>query len=439
MPSRAARIGKRVVDEAHAGDGGDLFIRDQDLKGFGLRVTANGGKSYFLEFRMGGRGAAKGRVVIGKHGSPWTPETARKKAEELLRGVKDGINPAVTKRQRNVVAVDLAFQRYAPMFVDGYAKKEQKRSWEQAERTLALNVTPLLKDRPLPDIGRREIKGILEGIASTRPATARYAHATLRKLFKWAVDRGDIAVSPMADMKAPASVVSRDRVLSDQELIACWRAAVAEGAPFGRIVQLLIATGQRREEVVAMDWSEIGFDNASWVIPAERSKNGIAHIVPLNAQALAVLEELGAKTRRRGLVFTTTGKTAVSGISKFKRRLDAAMLDLLSETAAEAGLATEEVKLASWRLHDIRRTVATGLQKLGVRFEVTEAVLNHVSGAKSGISGVYQRYGWDLEKTAALAAWSRCLEGLVSDAGNTSNIVAINSAKALGLVAAPSG
>ena len=335
------------------------------------------------------------------------------------------------------MAVDLAFQRYAPLFISGYAKKEQKLSWEQAERTLALNITPLLKDRPLPDIGRREIKGILEGIASTRPATARYAHATLRKLFRWAVDRGDISLSPMADMKAPASV-SRDRVLSDQELVACWQAADAEGAPFGHIVQLLIATGQRREEVVAMDWSEIEFDDASWVIPAERSKNGIAHIVPLNAQALAVLEVLGAKNRRRGLVFTTTGKTAVSGISKFKRRLDDAMLDLLAETAAEAGLAADEVKLAPWRLHDIRRTVATGLQKLGVRFEVTEAVLNHVSGAKSGISGVYQRYGWDVEKTAALAAWSRCLDGLVSAAHSMSNVVAIQSAPVLRQLAVPS-
>lgn len=423
MASRAAKIGKRVVDEACAADGGDLFIRDQDLKGFGLRVTANGGKSYFLEFRMGGRGTAKGRVVIGKHGSPWTPESARKKAEELLRGVKEGINPAVAKRQRNVVAVDLAFQRYAPLFIKGYAKKEQKKSWEQAERTLALNITPLLKDRPLPDISRREIKGILEDVASTRPATARYAHATLRKLFRWAVDRGDIAVSPMADMKAPATVATRDRVLGDQELAACWEAAEAAGAPFGRIVQMLIATGQRRDEVVSMDWSEIRFDEDSWVIPAERSKNGIAHIVPLNAQALAVLEELGAKTRRRGLVFTTTGTTAVSGISKFKRRLDEAMLAKLTEKAAGAGLAAEEVRLPAWRLHDIRRTVATGLQKLGIRFEVTEAVLNHVSGAKSGISGVYQRYGWDTEKTAALKAWGRRLEELITDGFGASNVV----------------
>ena len=297
MPSRTARIGKRVVDEAQVADGGDLFIRDQDLKGFGLRVTCKGGKSYFVEFRMGGRGSPKGRVVIGKHGSPWSPDSARKKAEEVLRGVKDGINPTVVKRQRNVTAVDLAFQKYAILFVERYAKKEQKRSWKQAEGTLRLNITPHLKDRPLPDIARREIKGILEGIADTRPATARYAHATLRKLFRWAVDRGDILHSPMADMKAPASVSSRDRVLSDVELAACWRAAEAEGGPFGPIVQLLIATGQRREEVVAMDWSEIEFDDASWTIPAERSKNGIAHIVPLNGQALALLEPFGVDRR----------------------------------------------------------------------------------------------------------------------------------------------
>lgn len=429
MPSRTARIGKRVVDEAKASEDGDLFIRDADLKGFGLRVTPKGGKSYFLEFRMGGRGTAKGRVVIGKHGSPWTPDAARRKAEELLRGVKDGVNPAVAKRQRNVAAVDLAFQRYAPAFIDGYAKKHQKRSWEQAERTLALNVTPVLKDRPLPDINRREIMGILESIASTRPATARYAHATLRKLFRWAVDRGDIALSPMADMKAPASVETRDRVLSDEELVACWQAAEAAGTPFGPIVQLLIATGQRREEVVAMDWSEVKIQEASWVIPAERAKNGVAHIVPLNGQALTVLDRLGAQSRRRGLVFATTGKGKgpVSGISKFKRRLDDDILTRLKSAAAEAGLSADEVSLPLWRLHDIRRTVATGFQKLGIRFEVTEAVLNHVSGAKSGISGVYQRYGWDAEKTVALAAWGRRLDELNTVVLGGSNIVPLKA------------
>ena len=427
MPSRTARIGKRIVDEARAVEGGDLFVRDQDLKGFGLRVTSAGGKSYFVEFRMGGRGAAKGRVAIGKHGSPWTPETARKKAEEIIRGVKDGVNPSVTKRQRNIVAVDLAFQRYADLFVDGYAKVHQARSWKQAEGTLKLNITPLLKDRPLPDITRREIKGILESIAVTRPATARYAHATLRKLFRWAVDRGDITQSPMADMLASAAVASRDRVLSDEELAACWRAAAADSSLFGSIVLLLISTGQRRDEVVSLDWSEVAFAKASWIIPAERSKNGLAHVVHLNPRALEILAQHGGKGRRRGLAFSTTGKTPVSGISKFKRRLDVAMLAQLHALAEEEGRDAGEVSLPPWRLHDIRRTVATGLQRMGVRFEVTEAVLNHVSGAKSGVSGVYQRYGWEEERVAALNGWSRRLDDLIDRRTEASNIVPISN------------
>ena len=430
MASRIARIGKRVIDEAKADPGGDVFIRDQDLKGFGLRVTPAGGKSYFVEFRMGGRGAAKGRVVIGKHGSPWSPDTARKKAEEIIRGVREGINPAAVKRQRNIIAVDLAFQRYADLFIELYAKKHQAKSWRQAEQTLALNITPLLKDRPLPDITRREVKGILEGIASTRPATARYAHATLRKLFRWAVDRGDISQSPIAEMSAPASVASRDRVLSNDEIVACWHAAVADNSHFGKIAQLLIATGQRRDEVVGLDWTEISMSKAVWTIPAERSKNGVAHIVPLNRQAIAVLADLGGSTRRRGLVFSTTGKTPVSGISKFKRRLDLAMLAQMQATAEREAISAIEVHLPAWRLHDIRRTVATGLQRLGVRFEVTEAVLNHVSGAKSGVSGVYQRYSWDTEKAAALNAWGDHLARLTGGEITNENVVQIATGRA---------
>ena len=430
MASRTARIGKRIVDEAKAEPGSDLFVRDQDLKGFGLRVTPTGGKSYFVEFRMGGRGAAKGRVVIGKHGSPWTPDMARRKAEEVLRGVKDGVNPSAMKRQRNIIAVDLAFQRYADMFIELYAKKEQKRSWVQADRTLKLNITPLLKDRPLPDISRREIKGILERIASTRPATARYAHATMRKLFRWAVDRGDIPQSPMADMLAPASVPSRDRVLNDDELVACWHSAAGENSPFGSIVQLLIATGQRRDEVVGLDWAEISISQGVWTIPAERSKNGVAHLVPLNDLALAILEGLGGATRRRGLIFSTTGKTPVSGISKFKRRLDAAMLVQMQGAAEPVGLEASEIGLAPWRLHDVRRTVATGLQRLGVRFEVTEAILNHVSGAKGGVAGVYQRHDWKDEKRAALKAWGEHVAQLTCGEQSMNNVVALPGRRA---------
>lgn len=423
MAGRSAKISKRTVDEAKPLERGDLFVRDTDLKGFGLRVTPKGAKSYFLEYRMGGRGAPKGRIAIGKHGSPWSPDTARTKAGELLRKVKEGIDPSVMKRQRSSIAVELAFERYAALFIDRYAKQKQPRSWGQADAALRNHAIPVLKGRPLPDITRREIKGLVERLATTQPPTARYLHATLRKLFRWAVDRGDIDRSPMAEMSGPAAPASRDRVLDERELAACWIEAAATESPFGPAVQLLIATGQRRSEVLEMDFAELDMERATWIIPAERSKNGLAHVVPLNERAMAVLEALGARKRRRGLVFTTTGKTPLSGVSKFKRALDAGMLGRMTKKAREAGFSKSEVHLPPWRMHDLRRTVATGLQQLGIRFEVTEAVLNHVSGARSGVAGVYQRYSWEAEKRAALDAWSRRLDDIIREESPANNVV----------------
>ena len=157
------------------------------------------------------------------------------------------------------------------------------------------------------------------------------------------------------------------------------------------------ATGQRRDEVLSMDYAELDMASALWTIPAARSKNGLMHLVPLNSLALTELQALGANKHKRGLIFTTTGTTPISGISKMKSRLDGAMAEILEDV--DPGNPR-----TAYRLHDIRRTVATGLQRLGVRFEVTEAVLNHVSGAKSGIAGVYQRHNWADEKRAALDA-----------------------------------
>jgi integrase len=202
----------------------------------------------------------------------------------------------------------------------------------------------------------------------------------------------------MAEMQAPAAVLSRDRVLSDQELAAVWQASQQLGFPFSSIYRLLIATMQRREEVGGMQWAEIDFDQAVWSIPAARAKNGVAHDVPLNDLALSELRQL-AETRCEGLVFSSTGVTPPSGWSKAKARLDV--------------LAGEHASIVPWRTHDLRRTGATGLQRLGVRFEVIEAVLNHLSGARSGVAGVYQRHSWASEKRHALASWSSGLERLI--------------------------
>jgi integrase len=158
-----------------------------------------------------------------------------------------------------------------------------------------------------------------------------------------------------------------------------------------------------------------------WHLPAERAKNGFAFDLPLSSlavQELAAMKGKGDKWPRKGLLFSTTGKTPVSGFSKAKARLDAEIAKL-----------NDEEPLAPWRLHDLRRTLATGMQRLGVRFEVTEAILNHVSGAKSGVAGVYQRHDWADEKRTAIEAWACHVAGLLVEKDN-SNVVALADKRA---------
>ena len=186
-------------------------------------------------------------------------------------------------------------------------------------------------------------------------------------------------------------------MLDDRELAAIWKAAGALGFPFDSIHRLLILTGQRREEVAGLSWSELDRGTALWTLPAARAKNNEAHLVPLAGRVVALLDGLanGSEWPTKGLVFSTTGKTPPSGFSKAKARLDGKLEGV-----------------GAWRVHDLRRTVATGLQRLGVRLEVTEAVLNHRSGSRAGIVGVYQRHDWATEKREALALWSAHLERL---------------------------
>lgn len=205
-------------------------------------------------------------------------------------------------------------------------------------------------------------------------------------------------------MKSPAAVASRERVLSDAELGSITILADNLGAPFGGFIRLLIVTGQRRDEVAVMSWNEVDFERAEWTIPALRSKNGRQHTVPLNKLALIELNELagGNEWPRAGFVFTTTGKSPISGYSRAKKRLD----EIIQRRAIHS--------MAPWRMHDLRRTFATTMQRLNVRFEVTEALLNHVSGSKSGVAGVYQRHEWTEEKRVAMEAWGEHLHRLIS-------------------------
>lgn len=418
------KITKRAVDAAQPGEK-PLLLWDDELRGFGLKVTPAGKKVYIFQYRMGGRSTDTRRYTIGTHGA-WTPSAAREHAEEMQRKVRKGIDPNDEKVERNRQAVDLAFNAYAAKFVEEYAKQHWKASHDFAESALRIHVTPVLKSKPLPAIRLSDITAVLDRIPAKQPALRRNVYAVMRRLFRWAVGRGDILRSPLDGAEAPPLPQSRDRVLSDDELRLAWNCSGDLGYPFGSYYRLLILTGQRREEVAGLEWRELDRASAEWKLPGERSKNSEAQTIHLSALAIAELDKAagGDKWPKRGLVFTTTGKTAVSGYSRAKKRLDALMLAAMQKSATKSGDDPKHVELAKWRTHDLRRTLATGMQRLGIRFEVTEALLNHVSGARAGVGGIYQRHHWGPEKKAAWEAWSAHVAVLLVEKDET-NVVAL--------------
>lgn len=401
------KITKTNVDKAAPG-----FLWDTEVKGFGLRVAASGVRSYVFAYRLGGREAVKRRWTIGRHGSPWTPDGARAEALRLSRLVEDGVDPVDADRERRRQAVDLAFDSYVDTFASAYLEREWGERWPEVHRLLKREPVAVLGSKPLPNIRKSDLTAVFDKLAD-RPAVGRQCFAVMGRMFRWAVGRGDLERSPMEGMSPPSGVPSRDRVLDDRELATIWKAATKIGAPFAAFYHLLVLTGQRREEVAALDWRELNRDLAEWHLPASRAKNGLAHFVPLSDQAVKLVDGLAGSTKwpKKGLMFSTTGKTPISGFSRAKARLDAAMMVIETEAAAAGG--TEPHDFVPWRVHDIRRSVATGLQRLGVRLEVTEAVLNHVSGSRAGIVGVYQRHDWKAEKRAALAAWGLFVQDVI--------------------------
>jgi integrase len=271
--------------------------------------------------------------------------------------------------------------------------KPNTRDWKETARLLR-QFAEAWEGRRLAEISKADIHRVLDGIiARGAPVAANRAFAQLRKMCRWAVSRGIIERSPCEGINRPSIETARDRVLSLDELGLVWRAADRLGFPFGPIAKLLVLTGQRRSEVGRMEWGEIDLENRLWTIPAARSKNRRQHTVPLSQQALAIIESL---PRFPGSKFLfSPGKTPPSGFAGAKQRLDKHI------ASANGG------PIPPWTLHDIRRSVATGLAGLGVNLPIIERLLNHVSGSFAGVVGIYQRHSFADEMRAAMDAWGR--------------------------------
>jgi integrase len=252
----------------------------------------------------------------------------------------------------------------------------------KVRRIFAREVLPYWQNRDIGEITRRDVLDVVDRIVDRGAlGAARKAHASLHRLFQWALGRGIVATSPTAALPKPGSDVSRDRVLADAEIVQVWPAAPELGL-YGVAVQLLLLTGARREEISRLRHDEIR-DGAIHLSGA-RTKSGEARIIPLSKPAQALVAGLPESFELK-----------LTGWGHQKAKLD------------------KLVQIPPWRLHDLRRTCATGLQKLGVRLEVTEAILGHTSGSRSGIVGVYQRHNFPDEKRIALEAWGAHVMALV--------------------------
>ncbi len=407
-------------------------VPDGKIGGLYLVAQPSGAKSWALRYRIDG---VPKKLTIGPYPA-LDLATARKRAQEALGDVAGGKDPAAIKRATKTAAkaeretqVDRV-DRVVGLFIERHAKPKT-RDWRETERMLTKEVVGRWSGRRLSQIARAHVNEMLDEIIDRgAPIHANRVFAQFRKMSRWAVSRGIVDRSPCEGMTAPSPEARRERVLSDDEIRLVWQAFESIGWPFGPIGKLLLLTSARRDEVASMEWRELDMEACTWTLPAARTKNKRQHEIPLSDAAVEIVKALPRVEGKAGLVFSTTGKTAVSGFSRAKSAIDATILEALQESAEAAGSAGEEVKPPPrWTFHDLRRTVATNLQALGVRLEVTEAVLNHVSGSRAGIVGVYQRHEYATEKRQALDAWARRLDGIVNGAPK-SNVVNLAKARA---------
>jgi integrase len=400
-------------------------VPDGHTRGLFFVLQPSGAASWAFRYRLDGKTA---KLTLGPFPG-LDLKSARELASEAIKTLARGADPRAAKRDAREAARIAArsernlVESVVHDFLETHVARNLKASTQyEVGRLLAKELAPW-RGRRIDGIDPQDVRRLLDAIVDRgAEITANRLFSALRRMFRWARERRIIERSPCDDIRAPTSERgrARERVLDDPELALVWRAAEALGYPFAPMIRMLILTGQRRNEVAGMRWSEIDFERAIWTIPGARSKNHREHFVPLSPPAIAILNEL---PRINGaFVFTVTGKTAVSGFSRAKTRLDRAMFTLRREDNPEAAPPTP------WVLHDVRRSVASGLAKIGVQLPVIEKVLNHISGSFAGIVSVYQKHSFADEKRAALDAWGHHIERIVRGAPAL-NIIELSSAR----------
>lgn len=361
--------------------------RDTVVFGLVLRVNKSGTKTFSFHKRINGK---MKRLTIGQFG-PFTLVEARERAQQILYEVETG-------RFEQNTGIEIEARPTLGDVIPDYIEKHAKvhnRDWKRKKALLGKFTT--LHGMRIAQVKRADVVKACDTIHKSAPVSANRALAHLKHLMGWCVERGMIEANPIAGMKPLSKERPRERVLSDNELGVLWAASGDEGYPFGDCMKLLMLSGQRRAEVAEMRWSELDLEKRLWTLPSKRAKNGKQHTVPITDAMLELLR----KTPRffnSDYVFTTTGKSPVSGFGRVKDRLDEALPE-----------GTEP-----WIIHDLRRTMSTNMAMLGVPQPVTEALLNHKTGVVSGVAAIYNVYSYADEKREALGSWNEYIEKITA-------------------------
>lgn len=412
------RLTQKIVDGLQAPDGKASWTAwDDDTRGLGLRFQGQS-RRWVVRYRPKGTTAQR-QINLGDAGSMALAK-ARLEADEYVGAARkhrdlaaEHADAAAAKRRDRAAAEQAAKadrERKLSVIVSSYLKAAEKRlrpgTLREVKRYLERHWEPL-HSHVADTLTRQEIVGRLAQIdGENGPTAANRAKAYLSACLAWAVGRGLLDANPVVGIKSLNGERKRDRVLSEPELRAIWSSLQAD--EFGDVVRLLILTGQRREEVAGMAWAEVDLAKGEWLLPAERSKNHKPHVVPLSQQVIAIMAARHERAGKRVHVF---GKrdTGFSGFGKLKAALDA------------------QTALPAWVLHDLRRTAVTLMAEMGISPHVVEAVVNHISGAKAGVAGVYNRATYAAEKRLALQAWADKVDAIVSNHEAAGNVVRIKA------------
>jgi integrase len=396
-----------AVERLKPPSSGQIEYYDRRLPSFGLRLSYHGTKSWFVMTRLDGKLI---RVTLGRHPALSLAQ-AREEARRTMTLAATGQDPRHVRsaaKQKRQEERRNTFASCADEFLVKHVERRLRPSTQREyRRILKGSDTRVWRDRPITQIGKRDVLDVIEVMDGRgSPGASKRALVYLRKFFNWCAERDILSLIPTDRIRPPHPEVKRDRVLPDEELHYVLRALEGERSFFGPLLRILILTGQRRAEVAGMLWSELReIDNeaAFWEIPGHRTKNKQTHLVPLSPQVSKLIQSI---PRVGALVFTTTGATPVSGFGKVKSRLDRRVEEMRRIDGLEP--------MPPWMLHDLRRTMVTAMnEKLAIAPHVVEAVVNHMSGlAKAGVAGVYNRALYLDDRRHALNRWAAYVVGL---------------------------